>query len=322
MNCLLFGGSGFIGSHLCEELLAAGHNVSVCCLPGDDAVNLKSIVNRIKIYRGDLTVLSKDSISAMSAQQDVIFHLVSTTLPSTSNLDMEADVRENVLPILRILEVCRQNDSNLTKKFVYLSSGGTVYGVPSTFPITEDHPTNPICSYGIHKLTAEKYVQMFGALYQVPYVILRLANPYGPRQNFTAGQGVILAYLNAFLRQQELLLWGDGNVVRDYIFIKDAVRAIVAATINEQQAQIYNIGSGTGTSLIELINVLERLFSYSVHVKQLPSRQQDVPANVLDIRRATTELHWHPEISLDMGLRLTLDYLRNQEQGIQGNAQI
>lgn len=303
MKCLVLGGTGFIGSHLCEALRAQNWSVTVGCRPQDSVANIQGILPKVSLVRSDFTQLSLAEMTDLIGGQDCVFHLVSTTTPGNSNQDAEADMRENVLPLIRLLEACRRHPA---VKLVYFSSGGTVYGIPQVTPISETHPTNPICSYGIHKLTAEKYIQMYGELYQIPYRILRLANPYGERQDPQRGQGAVTAFLWRALQGLPLEIWGDGRVVRDYVYIQDAIQATLAALAYQGPSRLFNIGNGTGVSLRELITTIEQVLDRTVAVDYQPGRRQDVPVNVLDISRACRELGWRPATTLEQGLRRTL----------------
>lgn len=143
---------------------------------------------------------------------DVVFHLASTTLPKTSNDDPGYDVRSNVVDTIQLLEACV--DAGV-RKVIFASSGGTVYGVPERLPIKEDHPTNPISSYGIVKLTIEKYLGLFHYLYGLDYAALRISNPYGPYQDPAGQQGAISVFLHRILSGQPIAIWGDGEIVRE-----------------------------------------------------------------------------------------------------------
>jgi UDP-glucose 4-epimerase len=227
---------------------------------------------------------------------------VSTTLPKTSNDNPVYDVESNVVGTLRLLELCR---SQGVRKVVFVSSGGTVYGVPRSVPIDESHPTDPTCSYGIHKLVIEKYLQLSHRIHGLDYSVVRPPNLYGPRQRLDIAQGAVAVFLDRALRGQPIQVWGDGSVVRDYLYVGDAAEALLKAAAFEGEPRLFNIGSGVGTSLTQLIKEIETLLGCPVAVEYTAARALDVPANVLDASLARRHLGWAARTSLAEGLRRT-----------------
>ena len=195
------------------------------------------------------------------------------------------------------------------KKLVFISSGGTVYGTPQYIPITENHPLNPICSYGINKLGVEKYCYLYKEIYDLNVVILRLANPYGDRQRLVSSQGVVPAFLDRAISGKPLEIWGDGSTIRDFLYISDVINAILQACFYNGSEYIFNIGSGSGVSLNDLVRAIETEFHQSLDVIYKPSRGFDVPINVLCIKRAQSLLNWSPKISIAEGLSRFRSYL-------------
>jgi UDP-glucose 4-epimerase len=305
MNCLVLGGGGFLGSHLCEALVQQGYGVRILERRGFPKGNLRQIADRIDVVEGGFDDPLRVEVALRGIE--VVFHLVSTTLPKSSNDDPSYDVASNVLPTLRFLEAARKGS---VKKLVFFSSGGTVYGIPEWIPITEDHPTNPICSYGIHKLTVEKYLGLYSHLYGVNTSVLRISNAYGERQSPTAGQGAIAAFLFRALRRETIEIWGDGSVVRDYIHVSDVARAATSCIGYTGNKQVFNVGSGIGISLVEVLEAVERAVGHRVETRFDPSRPLDVPINVLETSRARAELSWAPTVGFTEGLDRTLGYIR------------
>jgi len=297
VDSLILGGNGFIGSHLVDKLLAEGHNVRVFDkyeehyrkpLPGVD-------------YRfGDFgnRGLLADALEGV----DTVFHLISTTLPKTSNDDPAFDVQSNVVETLFLLEQCV---ARKIKKIIFVSSGGTVYGRSARLPIAEDSPTNPECSYGITKLTIEKYLALFNNIHGLDYLVVRPSNPFGERQNPESIQGVIPVFLGKALKGEAIEIWGDGEVVRDYIYIGDLVDGMYRAAATETSSRSFNLGSGTGTSLNEIVEIIRRVTSREVKVEYKAKRKFDVPKTYLDISRAREELHWSPVTPFEIGIRRT-----------------
>jgi UDP-glucose 4-epimerase len=304
-SCLVLGGAGFIGSHLVEALLQAGHRVKVFDRPHLD--RLPAFLQRpeVEIFTGDF--LNPRALSPALAGTEIVFHLISTTLPKNSNDNPIYDIESNVLGSLRLLDLCREQK---VRKIVFVSSGGTVYGIPRSVPIDESHPTQPICSYGVHKLTIEKYLHLSHRLHGLDYCVARAANLYGPRQRLDIAQGAVTVFLDRAVRGQPIQIWGDGSVVRDYVYVGDAVEALLQAATVEGEHKIYNIGSGLGVSLNQLVKEIEALLGRAVAVEYSAPRTLDVPANVLDCSLARRHLAWSARTPLAEGLRLTYASMR------------
>ena len=305
MQAVVTGASGFIGSHLVDGLLSAGYRVKALGrhLPGLIAPAARTHPN--------LSLVSVSLADRLALQQtlegaDLIFHLASGSLPQSSNRDPHADVQVNLLGSLNLLEASRLTG---VKRLVMVSSGGTVYGIPSVVPIPESHSTDPICSYGITKLAIEKYVALYRQLYGLEGLVLRVANPFGPRQRLDAAQGVVPVFLGKALRHEPLQIWGDGSTVRDFLDVADVVSALLAAADYQGKESLFNIGSGQGLSLNQLIALLEVQLNRSLEVEYLPTRGCDVPTNVLCIDKAHAFLGWSPKISVADGLSRLCDSL-------------
>lgn len=238
-------------------------------------------------------------------------HLVCTTRPKSSNDEPIFDVQSNVISTLQLLEEMRELG---IKKILFASSGGTVYGPPITTPIDEDHPTNPTTSYGITKLTIEKYLLLHKLLHGLQPIILRVANPYGERQRVEYAQGVVAAFLKRALAGEPIEIWGDGSVVRDYLHIDDVAQAFASALNYQGESCIFNIGSNSGTSLNQLVSILSEKLGRELEVIHQPGRDFDVKSNVLSCELARTALRWEAKISMASGLERTLAWLRNQHQ--------
>jgi UDP-glucose 4-epimerase len=286
-SCLVLGGAGFIGSHLVDGLKAAGHQVRVFDRPHE--------------------FLDPADLERSLPGAELVFHLISTTVPKNSNDNPALDIESNIAGTARLLELLRKHKP---RRLVFISSGGTVYGVPRATPIRESHPTDPISSYGIHKLAIEKYLHMNHSLYGLDYRILRVANAYGERQRTDKAQGAVAAFLERVLRGQPIEIWGDGSVVRDYVYVGDIAQAFLRVLQYEGEERIFNIGSGHGVSLNELVQAIGEVIGQRPAVEYTPGRRFDVPVNVLDITRAQHELGWRPRMQLTDGLRRTYDWMR------------
>lgn len=309
MRCLVLGGGGFIGLNLCEALLAAGHGVRVferprLTLDGGGTPSAVSALPGAEWVEGDFANVA-DVRPALDGIE-VVYHLICTTLPRPSNENPVYDIETNLVSTVGMLEAARTCG---VRKIVFVSSGGTIYGIPHTLPIPEDHPTAPICSYGITKLAVERYLHLYHHLHGLDYCVLRAANPYGEHQRPTAPQGVISVFLHRALHDEPIEIWGDGRVVRDYVYIGDMVRALLQAMHPTGDARTFNIGSGHGLTLHEVVEAIEAVVGHQVPRTMKPARPVDVPANILDISRARAVLGWEPHVALADGIARTMRWL-------------
>jgi UDP-glucose 4-epimerase len=238
---------------------------------------------------------------------DTVIHLVSTTLPKSSNDDPIYDVQSNLVGTLQLLNIMRQKG---VSKILFISSGGTVYGQPEYMPIDEAHPTNPYVSYGITKLAIEKYLLMNQRLYDIRTIILRVSNPYGERQRVETAQGAVGVFINNALINKPIEIWGDGSVIRDYVHVSDVAEAFAKALNYDGAHSIFNISAGTGTSLNTLIQKIESALGITVVRRYLERRSIDLPVNILDNRLASSELNWKPVVELTDGIRRTARWMR------------
>lgn len=303
MKALVLGGNGFIGSHVVDALLKAGHKVRV-------------FDRGPELYRAPLPTVdyrsgSFSDVPALAEALegiDVVYHLISTTVPSTSNLDPIGDIEGNLISTIRLLKLMVQKD---IRRIVYLSSGGTVYGIPEVVPIPETHPLRPICSYGVVKIAIENYLFMYQSLYGIQPVVLRASNPYGERQTHAGVQGVIGTFFAKVLNDENIEIWGDGSIVRDFIHVKDLAELCVIAG-DDSYTGILNAGSGTGHSINEIITVLAEVMGKSIAPVYKSGRGYDVPRVVLDISKSKKELGWNPKINLKNGLSDTWQWMKTQ----------
>jgi len=307
MRCLLLGGTGFMGTHLAEKLVADGHEARLFSRnPGKfhrvaGAEFIEGEFGNIGLFR--------EAVAGM----EVVYHLASATLPKTSNDDPVYDVRSNLADTVRMLEACVEAGVG---KVVFASSGGTVYGPPESVPIREGHPTEPISSYGIVKLAIEKYLGLFRHLHGLDYAALRISNPYGPFQDPAGQQGVVSVFLEKIRAGETISIWGDGGVVRDYLYVSELADALVlAAERDTTTSKIFNVGSGKGTSLSEMLSVMGEASGRTPKVEYLPARSLDVPANILDTERAERELGWSAEVELREGVGRTWAWIEATKGG-------
>jgi UDP-glucose 4-epimerase len=301
-RCLVLGGAGFLGSHIVETLAAEGIAVRVF----DRVARRVDAPAAVEWIEGDFG--NRGDVAAAIAGCDVAIHLVATTLPKTSNDDPIHDLESNLLPTVRFLDLAR--DGGL-RRVVFASSGGTVYGVPEAVPISETHPTRPLCSYGIHKLAIEQYLHLYHTLHGLEYCVLRLANPFGERQRPDASQGAVTVFLDKALRGEAITVWGDGSAIRDYVYVGDVARAFHLAVTRPETRGLFNIGSGSGMSVLQLLAAIERLLGRPVARHHERGRAFDVPANVLDISLAARALRWAPVVTFEAGLQRMLEHMQS-----------
>jgi UDP-glucose 4-epimerase len=303
MNALVLGGNGFIGSHLVDRLLGEGHAVHVFDRqPERYRKPLARVVYHIQDFG------NRAFLASVLPHMDVVFHLVSTTVPKTSNDDPAFDVMSNVVETIHLLEQCAREK---VRKVVFVSSGGAVYGTPAALPVAEDSPEKPESSYGITKLAIEKYLGLFQRLYGLNYVVLRPSNPYGERQNPDGDQGVIAVFLGKIAKGEAIDIWGDGGNVKDFIYIGDLIDGVYKAAFRDTVHRVFNIGSGIGHSVNDIVRMITEKVGRPVSVNHLPKGTFDVSRIYLDIARARKELGWEPRISLDEGLRRTWEFVKS-----------
>ena len=306
MNIIIFGASGFIGTNLVIKLSQDSNN----CITVVDRDF--SIYKKIKELDGSnlkyiVSDLSEDSdFENLLYGQDVVYHLLSTTVPTTSNQHIVEELKGNVILSAKLFEACvRQN----IKKVVFLSSGGTVYGKEVECPLNEKTATNPITSYGVQKVTIEKLLYLYNYMYGLDYRIIRLANPYGPYQRPNGILGVITTFTYKALKGEEIEVYGDGSVVRDFIFIDDAVRGIIKIVNGNDRHHTFNLGCGYGTSIKQVIDKIQVALNMELNIKYLAARQVDVPVNYLDIKRYETAYGSLNPIGLIEGIQKTADFM-------------
>jgi UDP-glucose 4-epimerase len=303
MNLLVLGGNGFIGTHLVDRLLADGHEVRVFDKYEE---RYRKPLAQVDYRFGEFG--NRGLLAEALQDVDIVFHLISTSLPKTSNDDPAFDVSSNVVETLFLLEQCV---AQRTRKVVFISSGGTVYGRPDRLPIGEESPTNPECSYGITKLTIEKYLALYLHLHGLEYTVVRPSNPYGSRQNPHGIQGAVSVFLGRIAEGKPIEIWGDGEVVRDYLYVDDLVDGICRAAFTPSAERVFNVGSGEGLSLNRLVAIMRDVTRQEVRVNYTPARSFDVPAIYLDIGRASNELSWKPAVSIEEGLLQTWRFVRD-----------
>jgi UDP-glucose 4-epimerase len=300
-QCLVLGAGGFIGTNLCGHLLKRGAKVQGFGRSKD----YPRALERVSWISGDFA--DRSTLARAVEGSELVFHLVGSRLPENSNKDPIGDLESNVLSTLHLLDICRWS---AVRKVIFASSGGTVYGVAGQTPIPETAPTDPITAYGIGKLAIEKYLALYRHLHGLDYAILRISNPFGPFQGGYRKQGVIAAFIQQALNGETLEIWGDGEVVRDFVHIDDVVAAIAEAAVYAGPHRLFNVGQGVGRTVNQILADIEAVLGRGALPKRYkPSRMADVPVNVLDIGLIRRELGWQPRQDWLSSLRSTADWL-------------
>lgn len=303
MKLIVVGGGGFIGRNFVRAAAGCGHEVFVVA---------RSTVPEL-VGAAGVSVMPEglDGLVGepdLLAQADAICHFASTTIPGTSNADPEVDVRENLVPSVRLLEAMRRTG---TRRILFLSTGGAIYGRPLYSPIDEDHPQLPISSYGVVKGAIERYLEMYRDLYGFRPITIRPANPFGPGQSAVRQVGIISALLSAARENREATIYGDGSIVRDFIYIDDLC-ALLLRALETDAVGIYNCGSGTGVSLNKVADVVDAVTGRMLARRYLPARAFDPAAIVLDIEHARRDLGWKPQFTLIEGVQRTWNWISEQ----------
>ncbi|RYG11631.1 MAG: NAD-dependent epimerase/dehydratase family protein [Burkholderiales bacterium] len=293
MTILVTGATGFLGSALCRELRKRGEPVRAAAraLPvGDDGAGID--------WR-PLDLAGGPDWSALLDGVTTVYHLAWSSIPSSAASAPVQDLTVNVGGLVGLLEAARSYPGI---RIVFPSSGGTVYGRPERLPTREDHPKHPLSAYGVAKLAAEAYLDLYRASHGVNSIALRISNPIGPGQNPNKGLGVITHFARAALADQPLPLFGDGRTIRDFVDVADVVEAMIRAGERTDVVGPLNIGAGVGWSLRDVITAMEVHFRRPLAVHERPARAFDVPACVLDIAAAHAQLGWTPRHSFEESL--------------------
>lgn len=308
MNILILGAAGFIGTNLTINLAA---NVEDKITIVDKKIDFFSFIKKFSLCNVEIVESSLDENMDYSILkgQDVIYHLVSTNVPSTSNKHISQEIQANVLFSSNLFDACVKFG---VKKVVFISSGGTVYGKATNFPLSENADTKPITSYGLQKLTIEKLLYLYNYMYGLNYRIIRLANPYGPYQRPNGVLGAVTTFIYKTLKGEEITVYGDGSIIRDFIYIDDAVRAIVKIVNGENKHKTFNLGCGYGTSIKEVLCEIEKTLGEKMKISYKEGRVVDVPVNYLDISRYEKYYGKLEPISLHEGIIKTAEFMKKE----------
>lgn len=305
---LVTGGAGFIGSHLVELLLASGHRVKVLDdLSTGSLKNLEALQDKIEFYKGDIRYPEK--VAEAFSDLDGVFHLAAISSVERSLLEPEITREVNVRGTLQVLLASKKHR---VKRVVFISSA-SVYGNPETFPISEEQEPRPLSPYGATKVAGEAHARAFFNLGFLEAVSLRLFNIYGPRQDPASPySGVISKFLEAAVSGRKPVLFGDGKQTRDFLYVEDACRAMLLAMEKKEAAsQVFNIASGKETSITDLGKIIFSLVGKDFEPEKKPERPGDIRRSLASIEKAERILGWRPQVSLEEGLKKTLEWVKS-----------
>lgn len=293
VKCLVFGGSGFIGKHLTRQLLDDGHDVSVFVRP-----HTNFSIEGVKVVYGDF--MNAHEIEEAVKGQAYVFHLVSLTNPAVSDSDPFTDIETNVKMSIHLLESCAKHG---VRRVIFASSGGAVYGDSAVGNLSEDTAIAPVSPYGIGKATIEGYLRYFKAKHGLDYMSLRISNAYGEGQNISKGNhGVIPVFLSRVMNGQPVTILGNGSMTRDFIYVRDLVAYISHIFNQEHRYDVYNVGSGVGTSVKEVLDIVERTTGMNATIEYSQKPGSFVERTVLDISRVKDEFGQPTKTGLEDGV--------------------
>jgi len=305
LKILITGGAGFIGSHVADACIDAGHEVIIM----DDLSTgkMENVNPKAKLIKMDIR---DEKIRECFLQEkfDVIIHHAAQMDVRKSVEDPKFDASVNILGTINLLENCKEFG---VKKFIFASTGGAIYGEQDYFPADESHPVRPLSPYGIAKLSVEKYLFYYEAVYGLKYVSLRYANVYGPRQNPHGEAGVVAIFANKMLVGQQPIINGDGKQSRDYTYVRDIVRANMFA-IEYGKSDIFNVGTGIESDVNTIFNYIKQFAKSDCKELHGPAKMGEQQRSVLDYAHIKKIFVWQPTVTLEKGIELTVQYFRNK----------
>jgi UDP-glucose 4-epimerase len=306
LKILVTGGAGFIGSHVVDAYIAAGHEVAV--LDNMSTGREENVSGDARVHRADVRDLARVQAAISAFRPDVVNHQAAQSEVPKSVADPGYDAQVNVVGGLNVLRACVDHG---VRKVIFSSTGGALYGEPDVVPADEDHPIRPLSPYGTSKYAFEQYLGTFHRTFGLTFTTLRYANVYGARQDFAAEEGRVVAiFASRMLEGKPVTIDGDGNQSRDMIHVGDVATANLAA-LEGGDGGTYHVSSGIPVSVNDLFRKLALLTDYRLEARFGPARKGDVYRVALDNSRAAGELGWQPRINLEEGLRLTVDYFRD-----------
>jgi UDP-glucose 4-epimerase len=305
VRILLTGGAGFIGSHVVDAYIAAGHQVAVIdnlSTGSESNVNPSAQLHRIDVRDRDAV-----DLAVANFRPDIVNHHAAQAEVPKSVADPAYDAQVNLIGGINVLKACVDHR---VRKLIFISTGGALYGEPDVVPADEDHPVRPLSPYGTSKYSFEQYVGTFRRTFGLDYTVLRYSNVYGPRQDFQSEEGRVVAiFASRMLEGKPVTIDGDGEQARDMVYIADVATANLAA-LDRGSEGTYHVSTGVAVTVNELYRKLAVLTDYTHAPAYGPRRKGDVYRIALDNARALRDLAWEPRVSLEEGLTATVDYFR------------
>lgn len=304
-KCLVLGANGFLGSHLVDSLVSRGLHVRTF-----ERISSKPAYEHhpnIEQFKGDF--LNKADLDEALDGIDYVYHFISTTTPVTAENDPSFDIDTNVRGSVALFEACVKKS---VKRVFFASTGGAIYGENNVQPYTETSLTQPVSPYAIGKLSIEGYLRYFRRKHGLHSTVFRISNPYGERQSLGSKQGVIPIFLENIYRGRPITVYGDGSMIRDYVYVKDLTRAIASVAQSDFEYEVYNVGSATEVSVNELIAIAKRVTGKEVNVEHIPAPSTFVQSVVLDDSRFVDEFSPFTTTELEDGMKQTYEHIKQK----------
>jgi UDP-glucose 4-epimerase len=308
MKIMVTGGAGFIGSHAVDALIASGAG-EVSVLDDLSTGKRKQVNARATLYQTDLRDAAAVSSVIDKARPEIIFHLGAQLDVRRSVADPAFDAQVNVVGFVNLMESARKHG---LKRVVFSSTGGAIYGEQDEFPCNEDHPKRPVSPYGVAKLATEAYLFFYKVEYGIDYVALRFSNVYGPRQDPHGEAGVVAIFCGRILDSLPATIYGDGTQTRDYVYVGDVVRAVVAAGKSTASGIALNVGTGIETNVNDIYSTLAGIADFPTKAEHAAAKPGEQKRSVISPARAAKELGWRPERKLADGLEETFKFFKQQ----------
>jgi UDP-glucose 4-epimerase len=306
MRIVVTGGAGFIGSHIVDQCLEAGHEVAIADNLWSEGGGKKGNLNpKARFYHLDITDEAGVDRLFDEVKPEVVYHEAAQHSVSISTRHPKLDAQVNILGLLNVLTNCTRVG---TRKFIFASSGAT-YGTPVRLPIDEEVPQHPESPYGITKMVTEYYLRYWQQAFGLTYTALRYGNVYGPRQDPNGEAGVIAIFAQRFLKHEPIRIDWDGEQQKDYVFVGDVARANLLA-LDRGDNDVFCIGTGRGTSVNEIYHALAEIVGNTPEIVRAPKRPGDIHLAYFDCSKAARGLGWQPQVSLEEGMKATVNFFR------------
>ncbi len=307
MKILITGGAGFIGSNIVDECIKRGYDVVV--IDNLSSGKKENINKKAKFYNIDITDYNKLNEIFKKEKPQVVNHHAAQIDVRKSVAAPQYDAKINIIGSLNLLELCVKYN---VEKFIFASSGGTIYGECKGRPAPKENSLySPQSPYGCAKLSVEYYMNYYNKVYGLKTISLRYANVYGPRQDPYGEAGVVSIFINRMLNNEDVIIYGDGEQMRDFVFVSDVVEVNIKCISENLNFGIYNVGTQKATSVNKLFNIISKILGYKKPPIYQPPRKGELIKSYLCIDKIRRELGWYPKISLQEGIKKTIEYFKN-----------